>query len=317
MAGAGTSISRYGSWLSLLEHLGEIASKHGHDFGIDETKMAAVPLAYAEDARAALRAAGEEARYFDFLRRTFGPRDDQFGELHELLVTLPFCGLMTTNYDPCFVAAIAKVSPGSFDAWRVLRGGSPGGVNDWVRSLNGPSAGPRLVMHCHGYHLIPDTIVLAATDYKELYGELPPLDVDAGQGFGRIQTNSTIEAEILRGVFTHRPVVFVGFSLVDPYFRAFIEFVMRALWRFDSALSTTVVVLADTEAEAAQQLRDRLGLRVLLYDPVNEQHDGLLELLRRIHARCGRPVPASMEPGAHEPWWLHAFQAARLRVQPQ
>jgi len=255
MAGAGTSLSRYGSWVGVLEGLGDLAVAHGRGFVVDAKQRAEDPLGYAEDAKLALQAAGEEARYFDFLLRKFGPQPDQFGEFHELLVSLPICGMMTTNYDPCFVATIAKLVPGSFNAQRILRGDAPGAGDDWLTSLNSSTSGLRLVLHCHGYYLSPHAIVLGTDDYRELYGDQPPVDLDGGPGFRRIQTSATREAEILRGVFTHRPVVFVGFSMTDPYFRAMIEFVMRALWRFDPARSNTVVILADSERRMRAALR--------------------------------------------------------------
>jgi hypothetical protein len=315
MAGAGTSLSRYGSWNDALRALGELATQHGVDFAADDAQMQSDPLAYAQEAKTALRAAGDEgeARYLEFLGRRFGPRPlDQFGELHELLVSLPFCGIMTTNYDPCFVAAIAKLVPGSFDAHRIL-GGPPDGVDDWIRSLNVPGERLRRVLHCHGYYLAPESIVLTTEDYRALYEPPSPTAIPDGES-GPTRVEATTATQVLRMVLVGWPVLFIGFSLRDPYFLALIDFIKSRLWRFDADESPTIVLLSQDERDAATQLRNDLGVRTILYDRIDQEHEGLRLLVRRIHSNCGRQVPTSPATGA-ESWLLQTYDRVRRRVE--
>lgn len=316
MAGAGTSLSRYGSWNDALRALGELATRYGADFTANEAQLQADPLGYAQEAKTALLASGEEgkARYLGFLGRRFGPRpQDQFGELHELLVSLPFCGIMTTNYDPCFVAAIAKLVPGSFDAHRIL-GGPRDAVNDWIRSLNSPGERLRRVLHCHGYYLDPESMVLATEDYRDLYEPPAPPAASSDGERGPTRIEATTAVQVLLTVLVGWPVIFIGFSMRDPYFKALIDFIKSLLWRFDPAESPTIVLLSQDETEGAAQLRNDLGVRTLLYDPIDLEHEGLLLLVRRIHSKCGRPLPTPPASNG-ESWLLQTYDRVRHRVQ--
>jgi hypothetical protein len=314
MAGAGTSVPRYGTWDDLLDGLERLAQVHGRDFRAEADRRANDFLSYVDDIATALNAAGEGDRYLNYLRTQFAPRDGEVDELHQLLVSLPFRGLMTTNYDPSFSAALAQASAGSFDHVRNLAGDPPGSVDDWLRSLAEGHLPPRLILHCHGYYLHPESIVLGARDYRRLYGELPPGDTDPETGFGPIRTRATRPFQILQAVVMAHPLVFVGFSMRDPAFRALVDFVMRLLWRFTADSSRTFILLPATgDNELSTSRTDELGVRVVRYEQVDACHAGLTDLLRRVHARCGSALASGSPP---EAWWRAAYRLGRQLVEP-
>src|SRR5258708_26242458 len=224
---------------------------------------------------------------------------------------------MTTNYDPCFGAAIAASDQGAFEPHRLLSGGPPTQWDEWLSSLDHPHSSQRLILHCHGYYSVPESIVLSARDYKQLYGPLLATSGDTQPGL-QLRIAPSEAAQFIRSVLMVKTVLFVGFSMDDPYFQGFLEFVMRALWRYDPTRARAVLLLsADSggASGAARHLGDSYGIHAYLYDPVDSSHSGLLNLFRSVADRCGT---TTLSRPAREPvgsWWKERFTIARLRTE--
>src|SRR6266852_5270065 len=200
VAGAGTSNSRYGGWQDLIGNLEALAAKYGLGFKPDPVRRTTDFLSYIDDIRDALTAANEQNRYYHYLTTTYSQTDVAYDEVHRLLVSLPFSGLMTTNYDPCFGAAIAASTQGAFEPYRLLSGGAPAAWDEWLRSLESPHTSQSLILHCHGYYLYPQSIVLSARDYKQLYGPLPAAKVETERGL-LLNSEPTVPAQFRRSIF--------------------------------------------------------------------------------------------------------------------
>ena len=110
------------------------------------------------------------------------------------LVKLPFRHLITTNYDDVLMKAhkVAGLPAPEFLNWN-----DAGDVRKFIYNLRGNSS-RRFLLHLHGHHTSPDSIVLTYNDYTERY----------------VRTASTIRR--LFAIFATEQVVFVGFSLNDP-----------------------------------------------------------------------------------------------------
>ena len=71
------------------------------------------------------------------------------------------------------------------------------------------TGGDPLIWHLHGSSAHPDTIVLSTTDFSALYG--------ADDGKGKPDPRNENALRVLTSVVARRPLLFVGFSLGDPF----------------------------------------------------------------------------------------------------
>ena len=110
------------------------------------------------------------------------------------LVKLPFRHLITTNYDDVLLQAysVANLTPPRFLTWS-----NEDDIRSFIFSLRSNSTA-RFLLHLHGHHSDPKSIVLTDNDYTERY----------------VRTNTTTRR--LFAIFTTERVVFIGFSLNDP-----------------------------------------------------------------------------------------------------
>ena len=98
IVGAGSSARvGYVTWDGLLEELENLANRCGE--GLDQTRKGD-ELAYAEDIKLHIKnATGDLSRYYALLQNLFSPKEPPFEDFHRKLVSLPFRGILTTNYD--------------------------------------------------------------------------------------------------------------------------------------------------------------------------------------------------------------------------
>lgn len=101
-------------------------------------------------------------RYFEFMRETSGPIDRNVDSVADL-VALPFRHLLTSNYDPSLERAI--VSSGRTAHSFCLM---PQEIADFVNRRREANYAQR-VIHVHGKHDRPDTLVLTEADYARNY----------------------------------------------------------------------------------------------------------------------------------------------------
>ena len=179
------------------------------------------PMTFAGTIVEEIGAKKELPAYYNFLERRFEPRPDRprlHDDFHVALVRLPFCGLVTTNYEPVIESAVADAFAGDMGPFRcepidlcderVYR------VLDFFRSLSN-GGHPSWVLHLHGYYRNPQRIILTNDDYRRHYGEPPEYDQD-----GRPQSVilDKLHRKVLWTLFVTHPLVFVGFGLQDDFF---------------------------------------------------------------------------------------------------
>lgn len=146
LVGAGSSIPvGYPSWPQLLEELRTAVIPELAQF--PEMDL----LSRAELIRTTLRSYPDQLdrrrQYEQLLSARFGPRTPSHAPFHRTLVQLPFCGFVTTNYDPIIesAATYVQVSAGNdFQCGTIdLCGDSPNHAFHFLRGLGGgarPSA---------------------------------------------------------------------------------------------------------------------------------------------------------------------------------
>lgn len=155
------------------------------------------------------------------------------------LAALPFRGFLTTNFDRSLLDAIALKRGSAARDYRY--GDSSFKRAQWEEAL--------FVARIHGAVESPDSIVLSKTQFDTLLGD------DAYTDF-------------LRQCFTHRCILFLGFSFYDPAIRHVLDDINK---RFGSAPpGRHMALLPSGVAHEFLQRANRLNIEVVQYDPVND-----------------------------------------------
>ena len=249
----------YPLWGDLVRRL---AARFSPDLALSDDNLADV-----DRIASVVADAGHPDEYFKWLDRTFGfdgaPRKDL--QFHRRLISLGFCGLITSNFDPTLEQACIAEYTGDTGVHRCepvdLTDDRPYRVFDFLRSLG---AGPRhdCVLHLHGLHTAPRRLILGARDYVNTYGHglsAPGAEL------------RTLPRKIIWTLLATRPILFVGFSMTDPFFNTTLDLVRNdfiltdepahfSIIPYDVDLATTAGVLDPSVAheEARQKIRAQL-----------------------------------------------------------
>jgi hypothetical protein len=227
LVGAGSSIPvGYPSWPQLLEELRTAVIPELAQF--PEMDL----LSRAELIRTTLRSYPDHVdrrrQYEQLLSRRFGPRAPSHASFHRTLVQLPFCGFVTTNYDPTIesAATYVQISTGNdFQCGTIdLCGDSPNHAFHFLRELGG-GAKPSAVLHVHGFWRRPEQIILSAGDYASRYGIPQAVAIPDQALVAPTRPLDTLHRKVVWSLLTMYPVVFVGFSVEDPAFQLMLGFV--------------------------------------------------------------------------------------------
>ena len=298
IVGAGSSARvGYGTWDGLLEELENLANRCGPD--LDQTRKGDA-LAYTEDIKSHIRdKTGDLSRYYALLQNLFSPKEPPFEDFHRKLVSLPFRGILTTNYDTVLEAALGELEPRSaYDNSLVIDENSAGRVHEFLMAMNNDKRMTRRIAHLHGKFDIPGSIILSIEDYHKVYG----LRLPANQG----QRNAewTLHRKLLWAVLATRRVVFVGFSMEDPYFDNMLETVSTDLWRWDKSIHFAIMSISSEGSESSKSNADRLkheyGVGTVFYEDLDNSHQGLVQIVDEIHEVC----TVRSQPTADQVDWL-------------
>ena len=285
IVGAGSSARvGYVTWEGLLEALENLANGCGE--GLDQTQKND-PLAYAEDIKSHIQnKTGDLGRYYASLRNLFSPKDPPFEDFHRKLVLLPFRGILTTNYDTVLEAALGDIEPRfAYDNWLVIDENSAGQVNEFLMAMNNDKRMTRRIAHLHGRFNLPSSIILSIEDYHRAYG----LRLTTNH----VQRDSewTLYRKLLWAVLATRRVVFIGFSMKDPYFNKMLETVSADLWRWDKSIHFAIMSISSESADDSKVRADRLrreyGVGTVFYEDSDNLHQGLIDIISEIYVACG------------------------------
>ena len=284
MVGAGSSARvGYVTWDGLLEELENLANEYGEGL---ERRRRNDPLAYAEDIKSHIsKEMNGLGRYYALLQSLFSPKDPPFKAFHRKLVSLPFRGVLTTNYDTVLEAALGELEPQfGYDNSLVIGENSAGRVNEFLMAMNKDKRMTRRIAHLHGKFDIPESIILSVEDYHKVYG----LRLSANQ----VQRNSewTLHRKLLWAVLATRRVVFVGFSMEDPYFNKMLETVSTDLWRWDKSIHFAIMSISPEGSKSSKSNTDRLrreyGVGTVFYEDTDNLHQGLEQIIDEIDEAC-------------------------------
>ncbi|RKU31940.1 hypothetical protein C6499_03905 [Candidatus Poribacteria bacterium] len=290
MVGSGSSVRvGYVTWNGLLRELENLANECSDGFvpyeGTSEDELLEY-LESAEHIKSHIRnKTGDLGRYYALLQNLFSPKDPPFEDFHRKLVSLPFRGILTTNYDTVLEAALGELEPPfAYDNSFVIDENSAGRVHEFLMAMNNDKRITRRIAHLHGKFDTPSNIILNIEDYYRAYG----LRLTTNH----VQRDSewTLYRKLLWAVLATRRVVFIGFSMTDPYFNKMLETVSADLWRWDKSIHFAIMSISSTNAEnlktRADGLRREYGVDTIFYEDSDNSHQGLDRILDEIGEAC-------------------------------
>ena len=288
IVGAGSSARvGYVTWNGLLEELEDLANRCGA--GLDQTRKGDA-LAYAKDIKSHIHhKTGNLHRYHALLQSLFSPKDPPCKDFHRKFVSLPFRGILTTNYDTVLEAALGELEPRfAYDNSFIIDENSAGQVNEFLMAMNNDKRMTRRIAHLHGRFNIPSSIVLSIEDYHRAYG----LRIAADHVPNHVQKDSkwTLHRKLLWAMLATRRVVFIGFSMTDPYFNKMLETVSADLWRWDKSIHFAIMSISSEGPEdskaRADGLRREYGVDTVFYEDPDNLHQGLDQIIDDIDEAC-------------------------------
>jgi hypothetical protein len=231
--GAGVSAPLYPLWDGLIGELVDAATPR---LSAEEARTCRVlaresPEEVVEIVRQQLGAASYREVLREVLRARVDPESGRsWTAVQELVCRCVFKAVVTTNYDPGIVNARMRVRPFAsatgFTTWEDELS------LDWWRTGDVFGEDELPVLFAHGQHNKPDSIVLAATEYRRAYaGKLP---------------------QVLAELVTAGHLAWLGFSFADQRIAAVLrEVAERTGTRFEpgGALRHVAVMAWDPDAE--------------------------------------------------------------------
>lgn len=286
----------YVTWQGLLEELEDLANRCGA--GLDQTRKGDA-LAYAEDIKSHIEKTDDIGKYYDLLDQLFKPKSPAYDEFHSLLIDLPFRGILTTNYDTVLEAALLakkieaereerQIRP--IDVMPLVIGpDTPRLIHEFLLARSNDPHIPQRIAHLHGLHRYRESIILSSEDYVEKYGlRVKKNGEDQGN-----EDRWTFHRKLLWAVLATRRVVFVGFSMEDPYFEKMLEIVSTDLWGWDKSIHFTIMGISAEDKEdiqgskdKADRLKSKYGIDTVFYEVVKKSHKRLEDVFADIKKQC-------------------------------
>lgn len=293
IVGAGSSARvGYVTWSGLLKRLEDLAYECDNSFKRDKKKRKEDPLEYAKEIKSHIcKKTGNLDRYYAFLYQLFkqkNPSDQQYDGFHKTLVSLPFRGIMTTNYDPVLEAALGEIRPDhAYDNSLIIDidGQSAERVHEFLRAMTDNKI-IRRIAHLHGKFYPADSIILDIEDYRKAY------DVRLLQENEGIQHEITwsLHRKLLWTVLATRSVIFVGFSMTDRYLDEMLKTVCADLWLWNKSVHFAIMSISpdntDTSKANAANLKREYGIDTVFYKDFDKSHRGLDHIFAEIAAQC-------------------------------
>ena len=312
IVGAGSSARvGYVTWNGLMQELEDLASQYD-DFEKDEEKRVKKPLEYAEDIKAHIRdKTGDVGRYYALLEEIFEPKTTTHDEFHRLLVDLPFRGILTTNYDIVLEAALSRKKDEAEHEGRQIRPidvmplvigpDTPRLIHEFLLARNNDPHIPQRIAHLHGLYRYRESIILSSEDYVEKYGlRVKQTGEDQGN-----EDRWTFHRKLLWAILATRRVVFVGFSMEDPYFNKMLEIVGNDLWVWNKSIHFAIMSITSSDVEDSQAKAERLnseyGVSTVFYEDSDNLHQGLIDIISEIYVACGDEGQSTLMSGD----WSH------------
>ena len=307
IVGAGSSRRvGYPGWTGLLTELENLANEYGVGVELDKEKCEVDSLEYlkyAEDVKSYIcNQTGNLEEYYALLEDLFSPKDPPCTDFHRRLVLLPFRGILTTNYDLVLEAALGEIEQASaYDNSLIIDRSSAGRVHEFLMAMNKDKRTTRRIAHLHGKFDSADRIILSVKDYERAYG------LDLTDEENHRENESKLRFKLLWAVLATRRVVFIGFSMDDPYFNKMLEIVSADLRRWRKSVHFAIMSISPNNdkgskdsvkdsKDKAERLKNRYGVDTVFYEDSDGSHLHLNHIVTEIAEKCGVEVQSTIIP---------------------
>ena len=271
--GAGASAGLYPLWPALIRQLADAAVQFDHrneesrDYWLKTDPQDAV-----DQIKNSLG-----GTYRDKIREIFASRVGKDGNwytaIHAALISLPFCGFVTTNFDTALHQARQKLRALPFAGpvtWK-----DEDVVRRWRRDQIFKET-PCPILSAHGCWERGDTIVLGNQDYRETYATDP-------------------YADLFKHLWGASQLVFVGFGFNDPWLKFLAREAITRLGALQGApqhyaisgLSELRAIVAQRQTFRNTYNADPLFYPVSIGPDGSEDHSALLAVLQALATETG------------------------------
>lgn len=256
----GTTKQHLPTWDRLLAELLRHAAAYGR---IPKDEAASLRIAIKEQKHEfvgeMIRRRMGEADYEQALESIFRDPKLEPTKRHDLIVALPFAGIITTNYDKLLESSYARHRslPPTYT------------FEDAADAAAALSHGRFFVLKAHGDIDRKKSIVLTQRDYRDVTHRQP--------GY----------RAVLNAIFITKTVLFVGCSMTDPDINLILETVTESLLG-KGPPHYALVPEREAKAAYAEFWRDFYGIRLLQYDATKDHPEietFLIKLKQAVESR--------------------------------
>lgn len=274
--GAGLSQHLYPSWKGLICKLEDLAIRCNSSFKKNTVERENRPWHYVDTIKKHITIEdGNIHRYYNELRKIFTEKNCE--NIHRKIISLPFIGFITTNYDILLEKALIEKNNNNLACWFTLEKDTAFEVSDFFFSLNSSLKKQKKIAHLHGIYSMPATIILSYQDYLHYYG----LD-DKGEMNGEPK----LHYNFLWSTLATRRVIFVGFSMEDLYLLLMLRIVCKDLWRWQNESHFLITSINNatkvTKFKDSKKILEEFGISTVFYDNEDGTHQNLEYLFDEI-----------------------------------
>jgi len=272
----------YPDWKQLIKKLEAFAKKIDSGFTINNKKRDNNPLEYVDDIKDCVREKNKEDRFYGLISKIYGNDSIKPSKFHEKLVGLQVRGILTTNYDMILEKALIRHV--DYPMSVVLRSDKNNpDLSNFIKAINAKGKINKYVMHLHGIYNDIYSIVLSAKDYERVYDIFREEDAS-------LNPLRKLHNKLLWSFFATRRVLFIGFSMDDPYLRRMLQIACLNLMNWEDCFHYALIgiPLNNTKnAKAlkikAQNLKDEFGVGVIFYGVSNDKHSELDRIIDELY----------------------------------
>lgn len=292
MVGAGCSASTFPTWGKLMDLFYERSCRKKKGFSPFDPAKEDI-LDFADRVKKWI---GDED-YYNFIDQKFKEKGHPYEKYHETLCKLlslkKLRGITTTNYDKILDQALVSVTKNYAEPIYIDPDIEPARIFEYLLSFSDNEI-PMRIFHIHGVYDKRQSIILSKSEYQEKYGFKlfkPPDEIYKAimqgniseMGFsdllGSYGVRWTLHYKILWSLFATRRLIFLGFSLTDPYFNKMLEFVSKDLHPNGYMQHFLILRISkQEEKEAAKtkatELKESYGIETIFFED-DENKKGL------------------------------------------
>lgn len=291
--GAGISkAAGYKTWIELLDELEEEVKYLDDKYRTDTVSKKKNPLVFAQKMKDKIVESKGKERYYRIITNEF-EKDKDPKDMHKDLISLNVKGIITTNYDDLIEKTIKIENNVSEDISSFIPFGDfyHKSIAKYINKFREVNKIVN-VLHLHGKSSEPNSIILSLDEYQEAYGF--EIDTNTGENpkttLNKIFQGWTIHSRILWSLLAFHHIIFIGFSLVDPFINWVLETISKDFWGWDKSVHFAILSynskgnedIYSVIKQKELKLKKELGIEVIWYDSSINNHSILNDIINNL-----------------------------------